>query len=181
MTRKLYDENAYLTQFSATVLSCMPVEDGFAVVLDQTAFFPEGGGQEADCGKLAGQDVLDVQIADGIVRHYVGKPLVVGERVEGLLNWEIRLSRMRQHTGEHILSGVVHEMTGYDNVGFHMGSEGITVDFSGVLTEEQLCTAVATANRIVMENRPVKAWYPTENELKKLSYRRASEISFLLR
>ncbi len=181
MTRKLYDENAYMTQFSATVLSYMPAGNGYAVVLDQTAFFPEGGGQAADCGTLAGQSVLDVQLKDGVVYHYVKNPLAVGESVEGLVDWPTRLSRMRQHTGEHILSGVVHELTGYDNVGFHMGTDGITVDFSGVLTEEQLGAAVETANRIVMENRPVRAWYPTEDELKTLSYRSKKEITEAVR
>ncbi len=181
MTRKLYDENAYMTHFSATALSCKQAENGFAVVLDQTAFFPEGGGQAADCGTLARQSVLDVQISDGVVYHYVRNPLAAGESVEGLVDWPIRLSRMRQHTGEHILSGVVHGMTGYDNVGFHMGSEGITVDFSGVLTEEQLRAAVETANRIVMEDRPARVWYPTEDELKTLSYRSKKEITEAVR
>ena len=176
MTRKLYDENAYLRTFSANVLSCEEVKNGWAVVLDATAFFPEGGGQAADTGTLGGAKVMDVQIENGVITHFCASALPVGEPVEGEIDWPQRYDRMQQHSGEHIISGIVHRMTGYSNTGFHMGQDGTTVDFSGKLTDEQLTEIQANANRVVTENRAFTAWYPEKKELKSLEYRSKKEI-----
>ena len=171
MTRKLYDENAYLDRFAAKVLSCQKTEKGYEVVLDATCFFPEGGGQAPDTGTLSGVSVTDVQMAGEEILHICDGPVPVGETVEGQILWPQRFSRMQQHSGEHILSGIVHAMTGFDNVGFHMGEDCTTVDFSGRLTDEILAAVMAKANETVQRDYPIRAWYPTEEELKSRDYR----------
>lgn len=177
MTRKLYDENAYTVTFTAKVLSC----EGNAVVLDATAFFPEGGGQAPDKGTLNGIPVTDVQIAGGIITHTCLSPLPVGETVEGEIDWSTRFHRMQQHSGEHIVSGIVHAMKGYDNVGFHMGADCTTVDFSGKLTDEEIGEIQKKANETVTENRPIRAWYPAEEELSRLPYRSKKALTEAVR
>ena len=177
MTRKLYDENAYTVTFTAKVLSC----EGNAVVLDATAFVPEGGGQAPDKGTLNGIPVTDVQISGGIITHICTSPLPVGETVEGVIDWKTRFDRMQQHSGEHILSGIVHAMKGYDNVGFHMGADFTTVDFSGKLTDEEISEIQKKANEAVTENRPIRAWYPAEEELPHLPYRSKKELTEAVR
>lgn len=177
MTTKLYDKDPYLTTFTAKVLSCR----GTDIVLDATAFFPEGGGQAADTGTLSGIPVTDVQISDGIVTHTCRSPLPEGSTVEGVIDWNARYSRMQQHSGEHILSGIVRSMKGYDNVGFHMGADCTTVDFTGKLTDEEIAEIQKQANRVVTENRPIRAWYPQEAELSALPYRSKKELTEAVR
>ena len=170
-TEKLYEKDSYRVTFTATVLSCVPAEKGYAVILDKTAFFPQQGGQYADKGNLNGQNVTDVQIENDEIVHYVGSPFTEGEQVTGTIDRATRFIRMQTHTGEHILSGVIHNMFGYDNVGFHLGDGYATVDTSGPLTKEQIARAEEEANRIVWDDRKVYATYPSLEELKTLSYR----------
>ncbi len=181
MTRKLYDENSYLFRFTARVISCEPDGTRFSVTLDATAFFPEGGGQAPDTGTLGGAQVTDVQEKDGRILHTCLSPLPVGETVEGEICWPQRLHRMQQHSGEHILSGIVHAMTGFHNVGFHMGADCTTVDFSGRLSDETIAQVMAKANAVVRENVPIRAWYPTAEELASLTWRSKKEIDGPLR
>lgn len=136
MTRRLFDENPQQLQFSAKVLSCVEGKKGYEVVLEETCFFPEGGGQGADMGTLGNAHVLDAHEKDGVITHYTDAPLSVGEVVTGQVDALRRLAMSQQHSGEHILTGLVHQKYGYDNVGFHIGTEAVTVDFSGPLTEE---------------------------------------------
>ncbi len=171
MTIKLYEQDPYLQVFDATVLSCTPHECGFAVVLDQTAFFPEGGGQPADGGTLGEATVRDVQIKNGIIVHTVDKALDVGQTVRGAIDWETRFARMQHHTGEHLLSGVLHRLYGVENVGFHLNDTLVTLDTSLALSSEQLADAERTVNRAVQENRRVTAAYPSSEELPTLTYR----------
>ena len=138
MTVKLYDKDAYIKEFTATVLSCEETDGAYQVVLDETAFFPEGGGQPADTGTLGEVNVKDVQEEKGIIVHITDGALPVGEKVSGKLNWDIRYSRMQSHAGEHIVAGTVHTMFGYDNVGFHLNDSFMTVDVSGPLTKEDI-------------------------------------------
>lgn len=177
MTEKLYDIDPYLTTFTATVLSCRENR----VVLDRTAFFPEGGGQAADLGTLNGIAVTDVQIENGVITHTCRTPLPVGENVEGVIDWDTRYNRMQQHSGEHILSGIVHAKKGYDNVGFHMGADCTTVDFSGKLTDEEIAEIQLAANEAVQRNLPIRAWYPTQEELSSLPYRSKKELNEAIR
>jgi len=177
MTEKLYYLDSHLFTFEATVLDCRAEKNGYSIVLDRTAFFPEGGGQLADTGVLGGVRVLDVHEREGEIRHYTDAPLPVGERVTGTLDAEQRLRRMQNHSGEHILSGLVHGAFGYDNVGFHMGAECMIIDFSGELSWEQLMELETEANAVVRQNLPMHIWFPAEDELKTLEYRSKLELT----
>ncbi len=178
-TIRLFDENSHQFTFSATVLACTPTDapDRFDVVLDATAFFPEGGGQAADPGTLGGHIVLDVQEIDGIIHHYVSAALPVGCTAEGVLDADTRLRRMQNHSGEHVISGLIHTKYGYDNVGFHLGADDVTLDFNGVLTREQLNEIEDEANRVVAACLPIKTYYPTPDELAAMTYRAKLELT----
>lgn len=176
MTEKLFYEDSHMITFSAIVEACEKVGDYYEAVLDRTAFFPEGGGQSADTGWIDGVNVLDAQERKGLIYHKMEGALEVGTCVEGCIDWAERFSKMQQHSGEHIVSGLVHAAYGYDNVGFHMGSDAITIDFNGVLTKEQLKEIEKKANEAVVGNLEIEVFYPTEEELKDLTYRSKIEI-----
>lgn len=181
MTRKLYEEDAYCRQFEALVSSCCKVEKGYEVILEETAFFPEGGGQPADQGWLEDSRVTDVQEEEGIIRHICDKPLNPGSRVHGKIDWERRFLHMQQHSGEHIFSGTVHGLYGYDNIGFHMGKDFVTVDFSGLLSEEQIAEAQRRTNEVIFQNVEICAEYPSDEALRALEYRSKKEIAGAVR
>ena len=181
MTEKLYEQDSRLFRFCARVLACEQAETGYAVELDRTAFFPEGGGQAADTGRLGMAEVCDVQDRDGRILHYISHPLEPGTELEGVLDAEQRLRRMQNHSGEHILSGVTHRLFGYDNVGFHMGEAGMTIDFSGELDEEQLRLIETRANEVVRADLPIRAWFPAAEELAALDYRSKKELAGAVR
>lgn len=170
-TQKLYEENAFLQNFSAKVLGCEPRDKGFAVVLDRTAFYPEGGGQPCDTGLLGGVRVTEVHREGETILHLTDGPLQPGQTVEGQLDWARRLDHMEQHTGEHILSGTLHRLFGAENVGFHIGQPAVRMDIDRPLTAQQLEQAEAEANAVVRANRPVHCWYPPAEELSSLPYR----------
>ena len=178
MTEKLYYKDSYVKEFKGTVLECKETDNGFAVILDKTAFFPEGGGQYADTGKIGGVNVLDVKISkDGTITHFTDGEVAVGEEVECALDFEKRLRKMQNHTGEHIVSGLVHSMFGYDNVGFHLGHEDVTMDFSGILTREEILNIEYLANKACAENIEVVVKYPSPEELSTLNYRSKLELT----
>ena len=137
MTKKLYYTDSYLTTFKATVLSCSETKEGYEVVLDQTAFYPEGGGQPADEGELGKAKVSDVRIKEHVIYHIVDIPLEVGSYIEGKINFERRFDLMQQHSGEHIISGIINTKYGYNNVGFHLSKENMTADVDGELTRSE--------------------------------------------
>ena len=170
-TRKLYYEDCHLAAFSARVVSCEQSEKGWQVVLDATAFYPEGGGQACDLGTLGGVRVLDVRETGGTVVHLCDGPLPVGETVKGAIDYERRFDLMQQHSGEHIVSGIVHEWFGYHNVGFHMGADLVTIDFDGPIPAADLARIELEANRAVWANRALHIWYPSEEELPTVGYR----------
>ena len=170
-TRKLYYEDSHMTAFSATVCSCEQTEKGWEVILDATAFYPEGGGQAADTGSLNGIRVKDTRERGETVVHFCEAALEVGSTVEGIIDWAPRFHRMQQHSGEHIVSGIINRRYGYHNVGFHMGSDIITIDFDGVIPAEDLAELEAEANGAVWQNLAVKCWYPSEEELPNVFYR----------
>lgn len=183
LTRKLYETESYLRDFTAKVLRCEPLTGkhpegaAFGIVLDRTAFFPEGGGQTGDTGNLGNATVLDVQEIGGEIIHMTDCALAAGTEVRGVLNWEERFRKMQNHTGEHLISGIVHTQFGYDNVGFHLGTDGVTVDFSGVLTDDDLRFAEYIANRVVGLNVPVTVSYPTPEECAALDYRSKLDLT----
>lgn len=176
-TIKLYDADSHLYDFDASVISCEKTDKGFAIVLDKSAFFPEGGGQPADEGTLNGIAVTDVQIKDGVITHTTAEEIPAGSAVKGAVDSEIRFRRMQNHSGEHIVSGLIHKLFGYNNVGFHMGSEDVTLDLDGVLTREDLDKIEMLANRAVYENVNVRAEYPSLEILKDLDYRSKLDLT----
>lgn len=176
MTEKLYELDSYIRAFTAVVEDCVPHGTGYAVRLSRTAFFPEGGGQAADPGLLGGLAVRDVQIVDGEIWHYVDAPLPAGEEVEGALDWDTRFSRMCHHTAEHIVCSIAHRWHGMSNVGFHLGSEDVTLDLSGELTREQIDAIEDEANRVVAANVAVTATIPSAEELAQATYRSKKEL-----
>lgn len=177
MTIRLYDQSPEQLTFTATVLSCQARQDGhYDVVLDRTAFFPEGGGQGADHGTLGAAHVLDAHDAGGDVRHTTDAPLPVGETVEGRVDGARRLAMTQQHSGEHIFSGLVHKLYGYDNVGFHIGADAVTMDFNGPLSEEDAHRVEWLANEAIWANLPVRAFVPEREELEAMTYRSKKAI-----
>lgn len=176
MTQKLYYFDAYMSEFSANVISCDATEKGFAVVLDKTAFFPEGGGQPADTGFINSASVIDVQEVDGVIYHYCSEEFEAGENVGCSIDFDRRFLNMQLHSGEHVFSGYIHQLTGFDNVGFHMGESAVTVDFNGVVTPEVLSRAERLANEAVWNNLEIETIYPSEEELEEYDYRSKKEI-----
>lgn len=177
MTEKLYYIDSYIKDFEATVISCDASGDSFKVVLDKTAFFPEGGGQKSDTGYIGTAEVSDVQEIDGIVYHYVNKEIESGSVCVCSINWDIRFRRMQNHSGEHIVSGIVHAIYGYDNVGFHMDDGYVTVDFSGELTREQLDEIEDKANYAIYSDYKINCFFPDESALDDYDYRSKLELT----
>ena len=177
MTEKLYYTDSHIHEFSARVLSCEKAKKGFAVILDKTAFFPEGGGQPADTGFIGPAAVRDVQEQNGEIFHYTDQALTPGEEYACALDWEQRLCRMQNHSGEHIVSGITHKLYGFDNVGFHMGAECMTIDFSGELSWEQLTEIETLANQAVRDDLPVKTCFPGPEALSQMEYRSKLELT----
>ncbi len=176
-TEKLFYQDTYLKTFTATVVDCRKGKHGYEIVLDRTCFYPEGGGQPGDRGTLNDIPVTDTHEKDGQVLHDTDAPLEIGAAVTGAIDWDYRFDLMQQHSGEHMVSGVVHRLYGYDNVGFHMGADMITIDFSGELTEQQLQTVEREVNERIWLDSEVKCWYPDPEELKALPYRSKKELS----
>lgn len=174
---KLYYDAPYTSEFEAEVLSCEEGKKGFEVILDKTAFYPEGGGQPSDTGWLGETCVLDVQEKAGSVIHYTEGSLTPGTKVKGILNWERRFINMQQHSGEHIVSGLIHARFGYDNVGFHMGNDEMTIDLNGILDWEQLMRIEQEANDVIYKNLELCITYPSEKGLTELDYRSKKELT----
>ncbi|MBO4976341.1 MAG: alanyl-tRNA editing protein [Lachnospiraceae bacterium] len=178
MMEKLFYQDTHIIDFEAIVTDCTPEPDGRCrITLDKTAFFPEEGGQGADKGTLEGLEVLDVQIKNDIIYHYLPKPLETGSTVHGHVDWAQRFDYMQQHSGEHIVSGLVHARFGYDNVGFHLGKEEVTLDFNGSLTLEQMREIELAANQVIWQNLPVNVSFPTKEVLDTMEYRSKIELT----
>lgn len=175
MTEKLCYSDTHLFDFDALLLSCRPAKKGFELILDRTAFFPGGGGQSADTGYIGDVRVSELRElelnGETVVVHCAEEPLKEGERYSCRVDAEQRLRRMQNHSGEHIVSGITHALFGYDNVGFHMGEDCVTLDFSGELGPEELERIETLANEAVRANLPVRAFFPDSGELETLEYR----------
>ena len=181
-TERLYYADSHLFAFDAVLLSCKSSgtrKGCYEIVLDRTAFFPEGGGQNADTGRIGEARVTDVQEQDGVLVHYTDTlpSAGIGDTVSCALDAEQRLRRMQNHSGEHIVSGLVHSAFGCENVGFHMSGGSMTVDFSGELTPEQLTEIEQKSNEAVRANLPVKAFFPEPDTLQALEYRSKLELT----
>ena len=176
-TQKLYYLDAHQKTFTAAVLSCVPGKHGYDVVLDRTCFYPEGGGQPGDTGSLSGVRVTDTHERGDEIVHFCDAPLAVGEMVEGAIDYDRRFSFMQLHSGEHILSGIVHRRFGYENVGFHMGTDFVTIDFSGMLGPDDLAAVEAEANEWIWKNIPIRITWPSPDELAAIPYRSKKELT----
>ena len=178
MTKKLYYEDSYIKEFDAVVLSCETLDDGkYAIVTDSTAFFPEGGGQPSDIGVLGEANITYAYEDGDNVVHVSDKAIEVGITVHGCIDFERRFRLMQNHSGEHILSGIVNRKYGYDNVGFHMGVTDLTIDYNSFLSREELREVEREANLAVCRNLKITATVPTPEELSKISYRSKKERS----
>lgn len=178
---KLYYDSAYIKEFEAQVLSCQEGKKGWEITLSATAFYPEGGGQPADTGLLGNVRVTDVHEKDGQVVHYTDGPLPGGEMVRGVIDWDRRFQHMQEHSGEHLVSGLIHQRFGYDNVGFHMGTDEVTIDFNGVLEWGDLMAIEEKANGMIWENLEISAVYPEKDELDAMEYRSKKELTGAVR
>ena len=176
ITEKIYDRDSHIDTFKATVLDCQKIGESYGIVLDKTAFFPEGGGQPADTGFIGNAHIFDVQINDKVITHYSETPVAVNTEVEGRIDWDQRFRGMQNHSGEHIVSGIVHSLYGYENVGFHMGDD-VTIDFNGELTRDQLLDVEKRANEAIYKNVRFICEYPDDATLKNLSYRSKLELT----
>ena len=178
MLDALYYKDAYLKECTSKVISCQPGKNGYEVELEDTVFYPEGGGQPGDTGSLNGSvEVIDTKERDGRILHICKEAIPEGTAVTGKLDWQRRFRNMQQHTGEHILSGIIHQKYGYDNVGFHMGKDFVSVDFNGMLTPEQIMEIEECANAAVFADQEIRITYPSLEELKKLNYRSKKELT----
>lgn len=173
---ELFYRDEYAREFDAEVISCQKGKKGYEVALSDTAFYPEGGGQPADRGTLGQVNVLDVKRRNGEILHITDAPLEPGMTVHGVLDWERRFDHMQQHSGEHILSGVVHAQFGYDNVGFHMNDEVVTVDFNGPITWEEAMELEDKVNAYIWTDAESRELYPSGEELKAMDYRSKIEL-----
>ena len=180
-TEKLYYADPFLKEFTATVLSCEAAKNGYLVTLDRTAFYPEGGGQPADHGTLNGIAVTDVHEKNGVIFHNVEKAVEIGETVTGQIDWARRFDHMQQHSGEHILSGILCADYHCDNVGFHMGADTVTIDYNTEITWEQCLAAEAKANAVIASDAQCRISFPSPEELAALDYRSKKELSGAVR
>ena len=180
-TVRLYYQDAHLREFSAHVVSCEPEKEHWAVVLNQTAFYPEGGGQPGDTGTLDSVRVLDTHARGEEVVHYCDAPLTPGSAVRGTIDWARRFDYMQQHSGEHIVSGIIHRRFGYENVGFHMGTDMVTIDFSGMLTMEDVREIEREANEAVWENLPIVVSWVDGEEKAQAVYRSKKALEGVVR
>lgn len=175
-TVKLFENDSFLSEFEAVVLSSEKADGHSKIILDKTCFFPEAGGQVSDKGKLGENEVFDVRIENGEIVHYCKPGLLPGDKVLGKINFNRRFCLMQNHSGEHVVSGIIHKKFGFDNVGFHLNEELVTFDFNGLFSKEQLDEVEYLANRAVWENRDITAFYPNTKELKTINYRSKKEI-----
>jgi len=176
MTKRLYDLDSHQITAESTVLSCVAAGEQFDVVLDQTVFFPEGGGQPSDTGTLGAANVLHVREEEGEIYHRVDRALAVGSSVTGTIDWTRRFDLMQQHTGEHLLSFSFYDLFAASNVGFHLALDYATIDFDKPVSREEIAEAELLANRFVWKNLPVQAtFYTSEAEVAALPLRKHAE------
>ena len=180
-TEKLFYKDSFMKICTATVLECRPSKNGYEIRLDRTVFYPEGGGQPYDTGMLGSVRVLEVHEKDDEIWHYTKEALEVGAKVEAQIDWERRFDLMQQHSGEHIVSGMIHAKYGYHNVGFHMGAETITIDFDGEIPEHELREMEDKVNQYIWENHPIDVAWPSAEELEKIPYRSKKALSGAVR
>ena len=180
-TKELYYADSHIRTFTSMVDRCRPHGDLWEIVLEETAFFPGGGGQDCDLGTIGDAKVLAVDVPGAYVVHYCDRPVEVGSEPECRIDWDRRFDLMQQHTGEHMVSGVIHRRYGYHNTGFHIGADVITIDFDGVIPAEDLSTIEAEVNAGIWQDLELKCWYPEPEELPQVGYRTKKELPWPVR
>lgn len=180
-TVALYDDDSFATEFTAQVVDCQETDGKYKLVLDQTLFFPEQGGQTSDVGIIGEAKVYDVQIEDGVIYHLCDKSFEAGCKVVGTIDWHHRFGNMQQHTGEHIFTGLAHKLYGADNVGFHLSDNTVTLDLNIELSEEQVRLVERSSNEVIGADVPVRAYYPDDATLRLIDYRSKKEIDGAVR
>lgn len=181
MTQRIYETNSEISAFNARVTSCTLTENGYEITLDKTAFFPTGGGQSCDTGRIGQGRVSDVFLRENEVIHVSALPLEAGKEYPCVLDYEDRLIKMRSHTAEHILSSFFARTRGMKNVGFHLGSLDTTCDFDGEISQKEITSAEDYVNSVIMQNIPVHPYFPSEEELKNINYRSKGELDGQIR
>ena len=171
MTEKLYDSDSYIKEFDATVTECIETEKGYRICLDKTAFFPTEGGQLCDTGRLNDICITDVVIDGETIYHFADSPIGVGEKVQGVLDFDERYRKMQNHSGEHIICGIAHKLHGCENVGFHLGADYVTMDLDKALTEEEIREIELLSNEAVYANAEIRGYYPSAEELESIDFR----------
>ena len=166
-TRRLYDEQVMLRSCKTVVTACVELKKGFGVELSETVFYPEGGGQLSDTGKLIFADktikVTHVREKDGHIFHETAEPIAVGTEVTAEIDWQRRFDHMQQHCGEHLLSYGFWKLCQADNVGFHMTEEMVTIDLNREVSAAEVQQVETLANAQIQENLPIKTtWMDAE-------------------
>lgn len=174
-TEKLYERDSHLVRWEATVLDCFPADDGYRIVLDRTAFYPEGGGQLSDGGMIGVVPVLETREKEGRILHHTKEKLPAGAKVTCTLDWARRFDHMQQHTGEHILSWAFWSLYRVENIGFHMGEGSVTIDLSRPVTQEELDAAEDLCNRHIWENHPIRAYIAGPEEIAAMTMRKKTD------
>lgn len=196
--KQLYDKDPYLKSVETTVnfSKKLAKEDAsganYVINTKETIFYPEGGGQPGDTGVFILEDGSEIKVLDtryGFIEdddtpyilHYTNKPLDANTKIVEKINWKRRFTHMQQHSTEHILSGLVYKKYDYLNVGFHLGREYTTIDFSGPVSYEQMQEIVRAANQLIYKNTKVTAKVFTPEEAQDIKYRSKVEIDNLIR
>lgn len=177
MTKRLYDYDSHIKEFEAEVIDLRKEGENFLIALNETAFFPGGGGQECDEGEINTIKVEGFFEENGTIYHILNKEIKIGEKVKGKINFEKRFMNMQAHSAEHVVTGLIHNLYGFDNVGFHMGSESVTLDVNGDMTEEMLRKVELLSNKVIYENVNITVSYPDDDEIKSLKYRSKLELT----
>ena len=182
MTNRLYYDNAYLTEFDASVVECRPNGENYDVLLDQSAFYPTSGGQPFDTGVLGGARVLDVNVEDGLVWHTVDQPLNVGDAVHGSIDWPRRFDHMQQHAGDHMIASALHRLMGGVTIGLHISSDVSTIDVAMPegktrISDEDIRRIEEDVNTRIQRDVPIRCWFPESDELASLPLRKAPTVN----
>lgn len=176
---RLYYKDPYLTTFISTVVKMGKDAEGNPfVVLENTAFYPTGGGQPHDRGTLNGVTVVNVEEIDGEIRHTLAATLTDTTKVEGIIDWSHRFDHMQQHAGQHILTAAFVELFELPTVSFHLGKEIVSIDIDcEKITQKQLDNAENLANQMILENRPIETRWVTYDELDQKALRKQLTVS----
>lgn len=180
-TKKLFYDDFYTVDFKAVVIECYRKNDNYFIILDRTLFYPEGGGQPGDNGKLNNINVLDTFYFQNSIVHLCDTPIKIGTTVIGKINWDCRYKRMQSHSGEHIVSGIIKKLYGYNNIGFSLNDSFVTMDYDGKIYENDLLNLEIETNRVIQKNLPIIINKYSSSSECNINYRSKKQINEELR